>query len=211
MNPGGMASDEEALEVLAERLISLEGRNAELSKDVTGLKRAFDGHQGSVDRFEALFANDLARFERLETHQQNHSRSMAELVEVVEQQRRMIDLLAGRLDGKNIIQGEQYEKVVSQVHRIAESLQGGEGQLSYPQVRNSIQDTQFLGKVIKGVITIFGLGVFGTLGSIVFGVDKVDPALTALGEKIQVVEKNVDRLDAAVNADIQRQLDSIAR
>jgi hypothetical protein len=206
-----METNEEQLEALVSRCINLDGRAGELSKDVTLLKKLIDGHQSAIERFDGLFSNDNLRIERLEAHQQSLSRSMSELTELLEQQARSIELLADRLNGKNIIQGEQYEKVVSQVQRIAESLHGGEGQLSYPQVRNSIQDTHFLGEVIKGFIGVFGIGVVGTIGSIIFGTDKLDPAFIAIEQKIEVVAKDVARLDNAWTADIQRRLDDANR
>ena len=104
------------------------------------------------------------------------------------------------------MQVDPYERIIATVRQQAEQLAGGEGQLSFSQLRNSIQQTQFLGQVIKAMIGLFGVGGVTAAGFALFGKAGVSPEVQALQSKIADVRSDVDKLQSSWEADLQRRL-----
>jgi Sec-independent protein translocase protein TatA len=150
--------------------------------------------------------NDRAKLESIQQTDTKQTRDIAELMDLNEKQQRLIDGLTDRLNGKGLVQVDPYEKVVAQVRQLAEMMQGGEGQLSFAQLRNSIQNTQFLGKVMYGAIGLFGVGGVMAAGLALFGVEKVPPEVQSLQQSMTDVRKDVDTLQTQWNEDVQRRL-----
>jgi hypothetical protein len=138
---------------------------------------------------------------------QTNVKQITELFDHIEKQQRLIDGLTDRLNGKGLVQVDPYEKVVSQVRQILESLQGGEGQLSFPQVRNSIQQTQFLGRVLYGAIGLFGVGAVSAAGLTLFGGEKIAPEVKALQEANTRLSADVSKLRDEFSADLRKRLE----
>lgn len=144
---------------------------------------------------------------KLEEINQIQAKQITELHDLLEKKQWHIDSLTDRLNGKGLLQVDPYEKVVSQVRQIIETLQGGEGQLSFPQVRNSIQQTQFLGRVLYGAIGLFGVGAVSAAGLTLFGGEKVAPEVKTLQEASKRVAGDVKELRERFDRDIERRLE----
>jgi uncharacterized coiled-coil protein SlyX len=138
---------------------------------------------------------------------QTNAKQITELFDHIEKQQRLIDGLTDRLNGKGLVQVDPYEKLVSQVRSTSEMLQGGEGQLSFPQVRNSIQQTQFLGRVLYGAIGLFGVGAVSAAGLTLFGGEKIAPEVKALQEANVRLTADVTKLRDEFSADLRKRLE----
>jgi hypothetical protein len=163
-------------------------------------KQLIDAITGDIDRGKGRFAE-------VENSVQTNTKQIVELYDFIEKQQRVIDSLTDRLNGKGLVQVDPYEKVVSQVRSTSEMLQGGEGQLSFPQVRNSIQNTQFIGKVFYSAIGLFGVGGVLAAGLTLFGVDKVPPEVQALQTKVTDMQKQLDGIQDDIKADLRQRLE----
>ena len=170
-------------------------------------KESNDKYDLRIKQIEDAIERGKAAFIQSEETNQLQAKQIAELIELDEKQQRHIDALADRLNGRGLVQIEPYEKVVSQVRQILESLQGGEGQLSFPQVRNSIQQTQFLGRVLYGAIGLFGVGAVSAAGLTLFGGEKIAPEVKALQDKVQDATGEIKTLRDRFDADMARRLE----
>ena len=173
-------------------------------------REAFEARLNVIEQrltaFELKAESDRARIEAIAATDAKQTRDIAELADMHEKQQRLIESLTDRLNGKGLLQVDPYEKVVAQVRQLAEVMQGGDGQLSFAQLRNSIQNTQFLGKVMYGAIGLFGVGGVMAAGLALFGVEKVPPEVQALQDKVTDIRGDVDQLNRQWNEDIQRRL-----
>jgi hypothetical protein len=156
--------------------------------------------------YDSKCQNILGRIDVIQETDARQTRDIEALMDMNEKQQRQIEALTDRLNGKGLLQVDPYEKVVAQVRQTSEIMQGGEGQLSFAQVRNSIQNTQFLGKVLYTAIGLFGIGGVAAAGLTLFGVEKVPPEVQALQQKVSDLRHDVDKLHDGWNADIQRRL-----
>jgi hypothetical protein len=174
-------------------------------------KESNDKYDLRIKQIEDAIERGKAAFIQSEETNQLQAKQIAELIELDEKQQRHIDALADRLNGRGLVQIEPYEKVVSQVRQILESLQGGEGQLSFPQVRNSIQQTQFLGRVLYGAIGLFGVGAVSAAGLTLFGGEKIAPEVKALQDKVQDATGEIKTLRDRFDADLARRLEQAGK
>jgi hypothetical protein len=193
----------------------LTDENTKLKETLTELlrkqKEANDKYNLRVAQIEDALEKGKLTITKLEEINQLQSKQIAELVDLDEKQQRHIDALADRLNGRGLVQVDPYEKVVSQVRQILESLQGGEGQLSFPQVRNSIQQTQFLGRVLYGAIGLFGVGAVSAAGLTLFGGEKIAPEVKALQDKVQDATGEIKTLRDRFDADLARRLEQAGK
>lgn len=197
----------EDLESVSERAISAEGRAFDNGKLINQLKQIDDGQQNALTKIEEKLITGKEAIEALRNligeqqaiNQEQHN-SIADL------NRRLASVI-DRMDGKGFLLQEPYERIVATVREQSEQLRGGEGQLSFSQIRNSIQQTQFLGKTIYGAIGIFGVSGVVAAGLALFGSDKVPPELKALQEKVADVRTDLDKLQSNWEADIRHRLE----
>ena len=201
-----IAELQESLESVAERAISADGRSSDNSREIALLKKVDDGQQAQMEKVQEALGRDKAAIEAIELINQGQAKTIASMQDAIDLQQRLIEGLSDRLNGKGLVQVDPYEKVVAMVRQISEVMQGGEGQLSFAQVRNSIQNTQFLGKVMYGAIGLFGIGGVMAAGLALFGVDKVPPEVQALQQKVVDIQGDIGDLKRQFDADIQRRL-----
>jgi hypothetical protein len=197
---------QEQLEAIAERAISADTRSSDNAKQLSDLKKVNDGQQAQIDKTFEHLHKDKEQIATLQEINQGQSRDIAALKDAIEMQQRSIDTLTDRLNGKGLLQVDPYERIVATVREHADALRGGEGQLSFSQVRNSIQNTQFLGKVMYGAIGLFGIGGVMAAGLALFGVDKIPPEVQALQQSMKDLRGDLDTLQGEWSADIQRRL-----
>ena len=165
-------------------------------------KDANDAVNLRLVQFDEMSEKCKIAIKQSEETNQLQAKQIQELIDLDEKQQRHIDALADRLNGKGLVQVDPYEKVVSQVRQILESMQGGEGQLSFAQVRNSIQQTQFLGKVLYGAIGLFGVGAVSAAGLTLFGGEKIAPEVKSLQEASTEVKADVKELRGRMDRDL---------
>jgi vacuolar-type H+-ATPase subunit I/STV1 len=124
---------------------------------------------------------------------------------------RQAEELQTRLDGTRIPQIKELnlEAVRMQVSQTADLLAGTGGQLPYREIQSSLQNTKFLGQVLKVLLGIFGFGGVSGAAYLLLGINKA-PDLTPLVQKqttqiqvletkIQAIEKNSDRLEIRID------------
>lgn len=195
-----------ALESALERLASLESRSGENALDITGLKKVDDGQQVAMTKFEARLAADKLLIEELRTSLSKQEAINNDQHNAITDLQRRLGVMVDRLDGKGLLQVDPYERIVATVREHSDVLRGGEGQLSFSQLRNSIQQTQFLGQTIKAMIGLFGVGGVAAAGFALFGKDGVSPELQAVQSKIADIRSDVDKLQSNWDQDLQRRL-----
>jgi hypothetical protein len=197
---------EDQLEAIAERAIAADTRSSDNAKQLNEFKKVNDGQQILIDKALDSLHKGKEHIEALQEVNQAQARDITSLKDILEAHQRLIDTLTDRLNGKGLLQVDPYERIVATVREHADALRGGEGQLSFSQVRNSIQNTQFLGKVMYGAIGLFGIGGVMAAGLALFGVDKIPPEVQALQQKVTDLRGDIDKLQSEWNADIQRRL-----
>lgn len=197
---------EKQLEDVAERAISADGRSSDNTRQINALKIAFDGHQIGLDKIEEKLATDKAAIEALRSALADHQAINQEQHNAIADLNRRLSVAVDRLDGKNQLQVEPYERVVATVREHSETLRGGEGQLSFSQLRNSIQQTQFLGQVIKAMIGLFGVGSVTAAGFALFGKNGISPEVQALQIRVTEIRSDIDRLQSRWEQDIRDRL-----
>jgi hypothetical protein len=127
---------------------------------------------------------------------------------------RQADELQTRLDGTRIPQIKELnlEAVRMQVSQTADLLAGTGGQLPYREIQSSLQNTKFLGQVLKVLLGIFGFGGVSGAAYLLLGINKA-PDLTplvreqatqiqVLEAKIKAIEKDSDRLEKRIDRGI---------
>jgi DNA repair exonuclease SbcCD ATPase subunit len=127
---------------------------------------------------------------------------------------RQAEELQTRLDGTRIPQIKELnlEAVRMQVSQTADLLAGTGGQLPYREIQSSLQNTKFLGQVLKVLLGIFGFGGVSGAAYLLLGVNKA-PDLTplvrdqatqiqVLEAKIKAIEKDSDRLEKRIDRGI---------
>ncbi len=201
-----MEGFEDQLEAVSERAISADSRSIDNAREIVSLKKVDDVTTASIAKLEEKLATDKIEIANLRT-------AITEQADINNQQHnsitditRRLEAVTDRLNGKGLLQVDPYERIVATVRELTDVLRGGEGQLSFSQVRNSIQNTQFLGKVMYGAIGLFGVGAVSAAGLALFGADKVSPEVQAVQDKVAAVQKDVDGLKTSWNDDIQRRL-----
>jgi hypothetical protein len=178
-----------------------------LAESISRCKDSTSHNKTLIDSITVDLADVKLKVVESGTTLQTNTKQIAELFDHIEKQQRLIDGLTDRLNGKGLVQVDPYEKVVSQVRQILESLQGGEGQLSFPQVRNSIQQTQFLGRVLYGAIGLFGVGAVSAAGLTLFGGEKIAPEVKSLQEANTRLSADVAKLRDEFTADVRKRLE----
>jgi hypothetical protein len=174
--------------------------------DRESFERRLNVLEQRLTAYEAKAEADRARIDAVATTDAKQTRDISELYELNEKQQRMIESLSDRLNGKGLVQVDPYEKIVAQVRQLADSMQGGEGQLSFAQVRNSIQQTQFLGQVLYGAIGLFGVGGVLAAGVALFGGESVPPEVQAIQTELNNVVDDVQRLEGRWDSFVQDSL-----
>jgi hypothetical protein len=127
---------------------------------------------------------------------------------------RQAEELQTRLDGTRIPQIKELnlEAVRMQVSQTADLLAGTGGQLPYREIQSSLQNTKFLGQVLKVLLGIFGFGGVSGAAYLLLGINKA-PDLTplvreqatqiqVLEAKIKAIEKDSDRLEKRIDQGI---------
>jgi outer membrane murein-binding lipoprotein Lpp len=155
---------------------------------------------------EVKLSVDKDKIAALEEQIRQLAQKVATLQDVNEAQHRTLEGLSDRLNGRGLVQVEPYEKIVTQVRSISDQMAGGEGQLSYAQVRGSIQNTQYLGRILYGAIGLFGFGGVMAAGLTLFGVDKVPPEVQALQSSVQRLDADFQSLRTRYEQDLRDRL-----
>jgi hypothetical protein len=127
---------------------------------------------------------------------------------------RQAEELQTRLDGTRISQVKELnlEAVRRQVEETANLLAGTGGQLPYREIQSSLQNTKFLGQVLKVLLGVFGFGGVSGAAYLLLGINKA-PDLTplvreqatqiqVLEAKIKAIEKDSDRLEKRIDRGI---------
>ena len=105
---------------------------------------------------------------------------------------RQIDEIQSRLDGSRIpqIKESSLETIRAQVTQTSATLAGDNGQMPYREIQSNLQNTKFLGQVLRWLLSVFGLGGVLGAGSLLLGVGKspdLAPELRKLeGENIRL-------------------------
>lgn len=197
---------ESQLEAVADRAIAADNRSSENSHDIATLKKIDDGQQIALAKIEEKLAADKLLIDELRAAISKQEAVNNEQHNAITDLTRRLGVAVDRLDGKGLLQVDPYERIVATVREHSDVLRGGEGQLSFSQLRNSIQQTQFLGQVIKAMIGLFGVGGLTAAGFALFGQHGVSPELQAVQAKIADIRSDVDKLQLNWEQDLQRRL-----
>jgi uncharacterized coiled-coil protein SlyX len=200
------ADFERQLEAVAERAISADSRSLDNTRDISALQKYDAAQQTMIDKMESRIAADKVAIEHLQSQISEQQRINAEQENGIVDLQRRLAAAVDRLDGKGLLQVDPYERIVATVREHSDVLRGGEGQLSFSQLRNSIQQTQFLGQVIKAMIGLFGVGGVTAAGFALFGGSSVPPEVQAIQQKVADIRSDVDKLQTSWEADLQRRL-----
>jgi hypothetical protein len=197
---------ESQIEAVAERAISADSRSLDNSAEINKLKIVDDGQQASLAKIHEKLAADADAIVALKGLISEQQAVNNEQHNAITDLNRRLEAAVDRLNGKGLLQVDPYERIVATVRELSDQLRGGEGQLSFSQLRNSIQQTQFLGQTIKAMIGLFGVGGVTAAGFALFGGSKVAPEVQALQAKFADVRSDVDKLQENWNQDLQRRL-----
>lgn len=189
-----------------ERLDSMDLRASDAAKELASARLSIETCQNSSSKAEERMLADRKAMEDLRSAISEQQAMGQSRQNTIDELVRKVGAATDRLDGKGFLQAESYERVVNTVREHTDLLRGGEGQLSYPQVRNSIERTQFLGAVIKAMIGVFGVGTLTTAGFALFGGKEIAPEVQALDAKVQEVRADLIRLESEWRADVRDRL-----
>lgn len=158
------------------------------------------------------------RQEKLEDNDSKQTMAIEELLSAdrtihvsIEKNTRQVDEIQARLDGTRIAQLREssLEAMRVQVNQNAELLAGSGGQLPYREIQSKLQNTLFLGQVLKLLASLFGVGGVLAAGSALLGVGKavdLSPTIAVQSTKIEVLTTEnkklgeaIDKLEARIN------------
>jgi hypothetical protein len=195
---------EAQLEAVAERAISADSRSLDNARDIAGLKKIDSDVQTVLQQLDGRLQHDKSSIDTLRDQIIEQQRINTEQQNSIDELNRRLAAAVDRLNGKGLLQVDPYERIVATVRELSDQLRGGEGQLSFSQLRNSIQQTQFLGQVIKAMIGLFGVGGVTAAGFALFGGSAVPPEVQAIQQKVADIRADVDKLQDGWEADLQR-------
>jgi hypothetical protein len=174
-----------------------------------------------IQECERLIHKLLAKQDKLEESDIKQTTAIEELsaidrstISQLDKLTRQAEELQTRLDGTRIPQIKELnlEAVRMQVSQTADLLAGTGGQLPYREIQSSLQNTKFLGQVLKVLLGIFGFGGVSGAAYLLLGINKA-PDLTplvreqatqiqVLEAKIKAIEKDSDRLEKRIDRGI---------
>jgi len=190
---------------------------------VRGLSADIEGLEKDIDRLKL-------RQEKLEDNDSKQTTAIEELLGAdrtihvqIEKSTRQLDEIQSRLDGTRIAQIKEssLEAMRVVVNQNAEQLAGAGGQLPYREIQVKLQNTLFLGQVLKLLASLFGVGGLLAAGSALLGVGKspdLAPIIAEQRTKIEVLSadskklsESIDKLEARINRFSDRQPTTASR
>lgn len=189
-----------------ERLDSMDLRASDAAKELASARLSIENCQNASAKVEERMLIDRKALETLRSEVSDHHAIGLARQNAIDDLERKVGACSDRLDGKGFLQVESYERIVNTVREHTDLLRGGEGQISFAQVRNSIQQTQFLGAVIKALIGVFGVGTLATAGVALFGGKEIAPEVLAIDAKVQELRADLVRLESEWRADVRDRL-----
>jgi uncharacterized coiled-coil protein SlyX len=193
-----------AIEELVEQATRAETIARENRNEMVKLNAVLTELTRRIEKTEEKLGVGRDSIELLQDRIDGLTRSGAEQLTTLEKVQRAIAEMESRFAGKTLTgMSEQpsYESVVSLLIALRTRLSGGEGQLSYEAVRRSIEDSRFLGTVVKGLIGLFGVGAVLAAGQALFGRVDAPPAVIQLQGEVKRIDGRVD----GVESDLKRE------
>jgi hypothetical protein len=195
---------ERTLAELAEQIQRVETTVKENRLELGKMAIALDAIAKRTDKTEERLLTGKDAIEKLQERSDSLFRSDAEVVSLTEKLSRAIAEMENRFAGKTLTgMAEQpsYEAIVSILLALRTRLSGGEGQLSYEAVRRSIEDSRFLGAVVKGLIGLFGVGALLAAGNSLIGGEDLSPAVVRVQEQIKELTNDFSSFRAKMESE----------
>jgi hypothetical protein len=116
---------------------------------------------------------------------------------------RSVDELQSRLDGSRIPQIKELslEALRAQVVQMSDLLTGAGGQMPYREIQSNLQNTKFLGQVLRVLMSLFGVGGVVAAGSLLLGVGKgvdLSPKVNEQQVMLQTQEQRIKALESQI-------------
>jgi hypothetical protein len=179
------------LEAVSERAISADSRSSDNTVEIGKLKQVCDGQQSAIGRHSELLTADKATLDDIRGQLDAQKGINAEQHRSIEDLKRQVEIATARLNGDagtGLEKQASLERMRASVTDVVDLISGGNGELSFRDIRTTIAQTKFTGQLAKGAIGLFGAStVLGGLWAI------VSPSLNgdALPPQVQLIQQQV--------------------